>query len=53
MVAALAVPNYNEYDKEFGKLSQMNRDHWSTLNPQIKAPSFTQEIQRIWESFLV
>jgi len=53
MGAVLAVPHYNEYDQEVGKISQINRDHWSILNPKIPAPSFTQEIQRLWERFLV
>jgi len=53
MVSVLAVPNYNEYDQEYSKVGKINRDHWSTLNPQIQTPTFSREIQRLWESFLV
>ena len=48
-VAVLAAPHY---DKE-SRVLEVQRDHWSTLNPHRHGPDYSHEHQRIWDSLLV
>ena len=52
MVTVLAAPQHNNYDKE-SKVLEVNRDHWSALNPHRYESGYSHELHRLWNNLMV